>query len=116
MFMFCEIPKKPLWDRELATFFSFLMKYENFIKFHAYFMPISGLKFRLWDGICGGLGAVREHQPGPDYEAGAEGRDGRDGEELGRATVRVTTLGAEFLRGGVRENVWWRTFHTSDRR
>ena len=31
-----------------------------------------------------------------------------DGEELGRATVRVTTLGVEFLRG-LRAHVWWRT-------
>ena len=49
----------------VSDFFSFLMKNENFIKFHAYFMPISGLKFRLWRGFAGGLGLFRETSQTP---------------------------------------------------
>lgn len=32
------------------------------------------------------------------------------------ATVRVTTLGEEFLRGGLRGSVWWRTSQIWGRR
>ena len=38
-----------------------------------------------------------------------------DGVEWQRATVRVTTLGAEILRGA-EGSVWWRTFRVPARR
>ncbi len=53
----------------ISDFFSYFMKYENFTL-------VSGLKFRLWDGICEVLGVkfdLPECHSAAENEAGEEG-------------------------------------------